>query len=154
MMPLAAVLLLALAAVVAVRRRYVVVTVDGLSMAPTVRPGDRVLVRRCGPAGASAGRLAVTEPPAGTRWDHARRPGLLIKRVAAAPGDPVPRVRALRDRPEPRVPEGRIVLLGDNPDESLDSRSWGYFHTDRIVGVVVRQFPRAVPVSSGKDPHS
>lgn len=133
----------AAAAVAGIRCRYVVVTVEGASMAPTLASGDRVLVRRTGPAGIRTGRLVVTRPPAGERWSRMRRSGWLIKRVAAAAGEPVPRdaAPALRDGPEEYVPDGRVVLLGDNPAESLDSRFWGYFRADYVVGVVVRRLP-------------
>ena len=39
---------MAATAAVVLRRRFVVVEVDGISMRPTYEPGDRVLVRRCG----------------------------------------------------------------------------------------------------------
>jgi signal peptidase I len=31
-----------------------------------------------------------------------------------------------------------LVLLGDNPDWSYDSRQFGYFPAERLLGVVVR----------------
>ncbi|WP_236076351.1 S26 family signal peptidase [Streptomyces coffeae] len=130
-------------AAVALRRRYVVVTVIGASMSPTLVEGDRVLVRRVPLKAITTGRLVVTEPPHERRWDAVRAHGLLIKRAAAVPGDPLPRegAPALLDLPEERVPEGRIVLLGDNPAASLDSRYCGYFRAEQIVGVVVRPLP-------------
>jgi len=65
----------------------------------------------------------------------------IVTRVAAAPGDPIPRdrVEALRAAPGHRVPAGRMVLLGDNPEVSHDSRRSGYYTTDRLLGVVVRR---------------
>ena len=62
----------------------------------------------------------------------------LIKRVAALPGDPVPRdgVPALRSVTEERVPPGQVVLLGDNRRCSVDSRQLGYFPLECILGVV------------------
>ncbi|MER5701586.1 S26 family signal peptidase [Micromonospora sp. NPDC002296] len=127
-------------------RRLVSVTVHGVSMEPTYRQGDQVLVRRR-PAG--AGEVVVVEQPdADGRWrspEMSARPGdltrrrWLIKRVAAAPGDEVPRDRvpALADTAEDRVPAGHLVLLGDNPRASLDSRSVGYFPAARVLGTVV-----------------
>ncbi|MFI6603936.1 S26 family signal peptidase, partial [Nonomuraea sp. NPDC050536] len=68
-------------------------------------------------------------------------PRWIIKRVAAIPGDPIPRdtVPALRTAPGTRVPTGRLVVLGDNPDHSHDSRHTGYLTTDRLFGVVLRK---------------
>ncbi|MET8454278.1 S26 family signal peptidase [Streptomyces sp. NPDC005209] len=122
------------------RRRYIIVTVIGSSMSPTLVAGDRVLVRRAPLEAIATGRLVVTEPPREHRWDRVRAHGLLIKRAAAVPGDPLPRegAPAFADLPEERVPEGRIVLLGDNPAASLDSRHCGYFQAEQIVGVVLR----------------
>jgi signal peptidase I len=44
---------------------------------------------------------------------------LLVKRIAACAGDTV----SVNDR-EMTVPEGFFYVLGDNPDESVDSRFW------------------------------
>jgi signal peptidase I len=64
----------------------------------------------------------------------------IVKRAAAVPGDPGPResVPALRSAAEQRVPPRRLVVLGDRPDRSYDSRQYGYLAADRIMGVVVR----------------
>ncbi|MGI5192138.1 S26 family signal peptidase [Streptomyces sp. CA-288835] len=66
-----------------------------------------------------------------------------LKRVAAvAGGRPPP--GAL---PEPvataddRVPAGALVLLGDNTDNSYDSRQAGYFATTHVLGTVLRPRP-------------
>ncbi|MEV0196002.1 S26 family signal peptidase [Nonomuraea sp. NPDC050691] len=134
-------LAVALAVVVGVRRRYLVVTVEGESMLPTYRPGERVLVRRARAGALRAGQVVVLSDlvPAGgaelrLRW--------IIKRVAALPGDPIPRdtVPALRAAPGTLVPAGHLVVLGDNPDRSHDSRHSGYLTTDRLYGVVLRRF--------------
>jgi signal peptidase I len=112
-------------------RRLVAVTVRGMSMEPTYRDGDRVLVRRGGAL--TPGQVVVLEESGG--W--------LIKRVAAVPGDPVPRDRvpALAEVREDRVPEGKLVLLGDNQDVSMDSREVGYFPVERVLGAVSRVLP-------------
>jgi len=120
-------------ALAALRRRWVVVTVEGESMAPTYADGDRVLVRRVGADAVRAGQVVVVERP------EVRR--CVIKRAVAVPGDPVPvdRVPLLGSGPERRVPEGMLVLLGDNAEDSYDSRRAGYFPAARLVGVVARR---------------
>jgi signal peptidase I len=66
----------------------------------------------------------VTGPGHGLEW--------LVKRLAAGPGEPAPD----DDRV---VPADRMVLLGDNPAHSTDSRQVGYFAASDLLGVVVRR---------------
>lgn len=133
------------------RRRLVVVEVDGISMRPTYEPGDRVLVRRR-PGGPRRGQVVVIEPP-DQDGGWSRLPPLdgrlegrhwYIKRVAAVAGDQVPAavVDALGSRGATLVPDGKLVVLGDNP-RSEDSRRWGYVPAERVLGVVVRQLSRS-----------
>jgi signal peptidase I len=70
----------------------------------------------------------------------------VIKRVAAVPGEPRPGncPPASADSPERLVPAGKLVLLGDNPAWSYDSREFGYFPSDRLLGVVVLRVSRGV----------
>ncbi|MFI2073590.1 S26 family signal peptidase [Streptomyces triculaminicus] len=111
--------------------------------------GARVLVHRGGRI--AVGRIVVLERPApGVTWplpsvDRAASSRAvaarqwIIKRVAAVPGDPAPldRVPGL-DRTEGSVvPPGRLVLLGDNPTNSYDSRQAGYFPVERVLSTVV-----------------
>ncbi|MFD7233930.1 S26 family signal peptidase [Streptomyces syringium] len=129
-------------------RKFVTVTVRGASMAPAYRDGDRVLVRR-GNRPPVVGQVVVAERPAkdGTWAAPSLRPTAtaaevhgrqwLIKRVAAVAGDPVPSAAL----PGARVPDGGLVLLGDNPAVSFDSRHVGYFPTDRVLGTVRRRRP-------------
>jgi signal peptidase I len=133
--------LLALAALavaaLAKARRHVVVTVEGTSMAPTYRPGDRLLVRRCGLEGVGRGQaVVVLRPDLVTGWQVAGRAGGMpgdsawfVKRATALPGDPLP---------DGSVPPEHLYLLGDNP-ASEDSRKWGCCPGERVVGVVVRE---------------
>lgn len=126
------------AGIVAARRRYLVVRVAGTSMLPTYRPGDRVLIRRTAGSALRRGQVVVFHfgpPPRRADLDA----GLWqIKRVAAVPGDPVPQEVSPAVDGEPRVPDGRLVVLGDGVD-SRDSRHWGYLPMDRVLGVVVRE---------------
>jgi signal peptidase I len=116
------------------RHRYTVVTVNGESMSPTYRPGDRVLVRRVRLVRREQCVVFAEEPTGPT-------PSWVLKRVVAVPGDPVPRDRtpALPAMPEARVPAGHLVVLGDNPAHSYDSRHYGYVMVERLLGVVSRR---------------
>ena len=63
----------------------------------------------------------------------------MVKRVAAVSGDPAPPfLPAWTRSPTGLVPDGHVVLLGDNAELSRDSRLFGAVRTDRVVGVVVR----------------
>ncbi|WP_432142336.1 S26 family signal peptidase [Streptomyces sp. bgisy084] len=158
MRPTTAAALLGLAALVPatavlLSHRLAVVTVRGVSMAPAYLDGDRVLVRRT--TRPTRGQVLVVERPAlRTRWPSGPLPATagawtvgrrqwLIKRVAALPGDPVPEVMPSTSSlglpgPPPRVPDGSLVLLGDNPQHSVDSRHFGFYPVERVLGTVVR----------------
>ena len=88
--------LLGLVALLAARRWLDVVEVRGRSMAPTLWPGDRLLVVRAGPR---RGDVVLGPDP--------RRPGReLVKRVGA-------------------IDARGIHLIGDNPSASTDARTFG-----------------------------
>jgi len=133
----------ALGWLLAQRRRLVAVDVVGESMVPALAPGTRVLVRRRSLAGIRVGDVVVVEQPAGR--DHRWAPTAgriadrrwMIKRVAALPGDPVPAevADAVGAAAGARVPAGCLVLLGDNPSASSDSREFGFVPADRLLGV-------------------
>jgi signal peptidase I len=144
---------LALAALVA-RRRYLVVTVHGRSMLPSYRGGDRLLVRRAGLERLRTGSIVIFRSPDTPGIEtvaafsdtpvRAVLPDdrLLIKRVAAVPGDPAPvdRVPSLAALGHATVPPGMVVVLGDNPAVSHDSRAYGYLPAANVVGVALRRF--------------
>ncbi|WP_163507143.1 signal peptidase I [Fodinicola acaciae] len=118
------------------RRQLVLVTVEGTSMTPTLRHGDRVLVRRRGPERVRHGDIVVLEPPVTltspddkTRWN--------VKRVVAMPGDPVTPGDVPAGGPDV-VPPGKLVVRGDG-QVSSDSRTWGFYAADALLGVVIRQ---------------
>lgn len=122
------------------RRTFVIVSVQGGSMAPTLRDGERVVVRRTELSQLRRGDVVVLRPPgpAGGPADNPRgRPGWNIKRVAALPGDPVPdgTHAALAGS---TVPPGALIVLGDSAD-SIDSRHRGIFSGDRLLGKAVRR---------------
>jgi signal peptidase I len=123
------------------RRSWAVITVEGPSMEPTFRHGDRVAVRRTPPLRVATGEVVVIEQP---NVDHTwhNQPGRIqdgrwiIKRVGAVAGQAVPDGIPVA---EAVVPEGKLVLLGDNADSSYDSRVSGYFPAERLLGRVVRR---------------
>lgn len=88
------------------------VVVEGRSMAPTLLPGDRLLVVR-------ARRLCPGDLVAVP--DPRRQQRLLVKRVAATSG-------------------GFVELRGDNRDASTDSRVFGDVPERLVRGRVVRRY--------------
>lgn len=123
------------AAVAAVRRRYLVVTVRGSSMNPAYDDADRVLVRRMRSAGGPArGEVVVLRAPG---EENAKIGLLLLKRVAAVPGDEVP-AEFRRVVPAPVVPQGHLLVRGDN-NRSADSRAFGLVDSRLLVGTAVTQ---------------
>ena len=123
------------------RRTWLVVDVIGESMAPTFMDGDRVLVRRVRVGALRVGDVVVFGGPL---HDDDRpppelgRPVMVVKRVAALPGDPMPDSVPAEDGGT-TVPPARLVLLGDNADRSMDSRVWGPVPLDGVRGAVVRR---------------
>lgn len=147
----AAALVLALAAavlvcaLVALRRRYLVITVRGASMEPALTSGDRVLVDRRRRGSAAVGDLVALrhagQAPAAPGMP-AGAAGMFVKRVAAVGGEPIPPAVPLPPGGARTVPPGTVVLLGD-AHYSLDSRAWGCVPAEWIVGVVVRRLGAA-----------
>jgi signal peptidase I len=127
------------------RRRYVLVTVRGESMEPTLRHGDRVLADRTRIGDIRVGDVVVLEPgnprPVRNSRPSTAEPAYwMIKRVVAVPGDPVPpgSVPARHTTPNAVVPWGKLVVAGDNGSASSDSRQLGYFHIGQVLGVARR----------------
>ncbi|MEU0572532.1 S26 family signal peptidase [Nonomuraea sp. NPDC005983] len=104
------------------RQRYLAVIVEGVSMVPTLRPGQRLLARR---AAGVTGDIVVVR----------NRDRLMVKRLAAREGERLPAVLG-----GGIVPAGRIAVLGDNPSRSADSRQFGLLPASAVVAVV-----RSVP---------
>jgi signal peptidase I len=109
------------------RRRYLLVTVVGRSMAPAYRDGQRLLVRR--------GRYAVGDVVMFRAPDTVRfSVPWLVKRAVALPGDPIPPDVAVLLGPG-TVPPGRLVVRSDAPD-GVDSRQLGFIDSCDVVGTV------------------
>ncbi|WP_149100683.1 S26 family signal peptidase [Actinoplanes teichomyceticus] len=140
-----ALLLLLVVALLAVRRRVTVVDVCGVSMQPTLQPGERVLARRVPAGRLRAGdivvyqvtelltRASAPERRYGRSWR--------IKRVAAGPGEPVPEpiAEATGSVAGAVVPDRVILVLGDNAARSVDSRHTGPVPWADVYGVVWRK---------------
>lgn len=43
---------------------------------------------------------------------------------------------------EPVVPPGKLLIVGDNPDQSMGSPYFGYIPGDRLLGIVIGALPR------------
>jgi signal peptidase I len=137
-----------LVAVGVLRARLVRVTVHGDSMAPTLHHGDRVLVRRTRLDALRRGDLVVFRRP------REPTPSWMVKRVLAAPGDPLPRTEMpnLWSYREAVVPADRLVVVGDNSSVSYDSRQFGLVHGGTVLGVVIRGAAPASTRSSSRLP--
>lgn len=135
-----------MSAVMAIRRRFTIVTVSGRSMEPTLTAGDRVLIRRARLRYMRTGQIVVIEsavPCAALTGEPASRARtLMIKRVAAVPGEPLPAGMPAAIADAAYVPDGNFVVLGDNPSMSADSRVFGYVPAARTHGIVIRSLPR------------
>jgi signal peptidase I len=137
-------------AVTLLRRRFLLVVVNGTSMEPTYEDRDRLLARRRpGPTipvgsvvvltGQESGHYAPVK--VGDRTMVLRTSRYLVKRLAARPGDPVPPecVTVIGDDGPAVVPPGKVVVFGDNRTSSLDSRVFGFLDEEQILGTVIRR---------------
>ncbi|MEU1878739.1 S26 family signal peptidase [Streptosporangium sp. NPDC020072] len=131
-----------------VRRKLRVVTVRGCSMEPSLLNGEKILVKRCTASGIRRGDVVFLEMDEPLGWPPGR-PILpssgfrshIVKRVAALPGERVGADLGVT-RSIPRdsvVPAGKLVLLGDNPNTSEDSRKYGYISAAWVTGKMIRK---------------
>lgn len=142
--------------------RSVVFIVVGRSMEPTLASGSVVIALPMLPSQRlDAGDVVVLSSPSGGA-------GLAVKRIVAAPGECVDafggRVRG--DGNQARrgcapLRDSEYFVLGDNPRQSTDSRSYGPVTRDLIVarvalqvwplaqGFLARGFVRNQPTSTG-----
>jgi len=115
--PLAIAIALGLAARAAVH----IYAIPSASMAPTLLAGDRIIVTRCLAAPRRGDVVVFHAPLTGE---------LMVKRVAGVPGE-VMEAGAGRTVV---VPADSYFVVGDNRQDSFDSRHWGPVSRDLIVG--------------------
>lgn len=120
-----ALVIVAASAVALAASRIRRVEVHGDSMEPALREGDRLLVLRG----------ARMRPGDVVALDHPGHPGLVaVKRLAALPGDELEvdgRLLAAGDG---------VLVLGDNPARSTDSREFGAVPVTAIRGRVIHRY--------------
>ncbi|MDD3654234.1 MAG: signal peptidase I [Desulfotomaculaceae bacterium] len=119
------------------------------SMLPTLQVGDRLLIEKVSfrVSGIDRGDIIVFKAPPASRLDE-----VLIKRVVGLPGDTVlikkgtvyvngnPQVEPYQlEKPREdfkpfTVPENSVFVMGDNRNNSYDSRFWGVVPMELIIG--------------------
>lgn len=140
-----------------IRAAILVVTVDGPSMQPSLKDGDRVLALRIWPGRClRKGYIVLIAPwlkPGDSR--KVSDVGLpFIKRVAGVAGDTIitsladvapkfqDKYRLEHDREGKRtwhIPPGHIFVLSDNLPGGYDSLSWGPVSYYTVIGVVIKK---------------
>ena len=132
------------------------------SMAPTLAIGDRVLVAQLN-TDPARGDIIVFDRPANDPKTSPDDPDVLIKRVIGMPGETIesrdgvvyvdgkkltedylPEGTETVITSPKTVPEGTLLVLGDNRSESYDGRYFGPIDKDLIVG---RAIARIWPLS-------
>lgn len=139
-------LAVAVALGLSVRAALHIYAIPSESMAPTLTTGDQIVVTRYFRSQPQRGDVIVFESP--TAPDE-----LMVKRVIAGPGElidsrlgrvrvggytlPEPyllRVATTGAVPQQVIPADSYFVMGDNREDSSDSRSWGVVPRSRIVG--------------------
>jgi signal peptidase I len=143
-------LVLALVLFLAINTVTARIQVDGKSMEPSFQHRDNVIVNKLTYrfSELQRGDVVVFPYPHSPEEDY-------IKRVIGLPGDrlairdgqvyinevplnePYIKSPAMADYPETTVPEGKVFVLGDNRNDSSDSRSWGPLPIASILGKAV-----------------
>ncbi|OPX83756.1 MAG: Signal peptidase I T [Pelotomaculum sp. PtaB.Bin104] len=123
--------------------------IPSTSMLPTLKVGDRLLIEKVSlrVSGVDRGNIVVFKAPPASRLDE-----VMIKRVVGLPGDTVSIKRGIvyvngnpleepYELEKPRedfklftVPENSIFVMGDNRNNSYDSRFWGVVPMELVIG--------------------
>jgi hypothetical protein len=98
--------------------------------------GDRVLTRVFPRVQPARGDIVVFRYPS-----HRRE--TFVKRVIGLPGDPLPACGITSKL----VPAGKYFVLGDNRENSLDSRYWGFIDNSDIIGKPILVYDSSAPAA-------
>ncbi|HSS21804.1 MAG TPA: signal peptidase I [Pyrinomonadaceae bacterium] len=132
------------------------VKVEGAAMLPALKEGDLILIQR--PAtGLQRGDIVLFYYPEDTRKSY-------LKRIIGLPDEtfeiragrvvingaelPEPYIESkfnqiTRSRPEVKIPSDSYFVLGDNRDNSNDSRMWGALRGKLIYGKFLSKYGEA-----------
>jgi signal peptidase I len=128
-------LMVLLVAAIFMALNFQIAEVKGVSMEPTFKEGRRVLTSK---AYWLVGKIQKNDIVVAKEEDGR---GYFIKRVYGLPGDKIEMAFAPYDwdiaKGDFVVPEGGIYLIGDNIRHSDDSRKFGPFKLERILGKVL-----------------